>query len=60
MWAGGEEEPKVLTWALLAAAKASATRTWVPGSRDRRRQGEEPVKSIYLTCPPPACLYLFA
>lgn len=65
MWAGGEalgeEEPKVLTGSLLGAAKASATRTRMPPppGGGRRGQVEEPVKSFYLTCPPPACFYLF-
>ena len=30
-----------------------------PPGGGRRGQVEEPVKSFYLTCPPPACFYLF-
>lgn len=65
MWAGGEasreEKPKVLAWVQLAATKASAIRTGMPGGRGKwRGKGEEDIKSIYLTCPPPTCLYLFA
>lgn len=43
MWAGaevsGEEEQKVLAWALLAAVKASATQTRMPRGEERTRRG---------------------
>lgn len=44
MWAGGEalgeEEPKVLARALLVAAKATTTRTGMPGGGNRGEGSE--------------------
>lgn len=57
--ASGEEEQKVLARALLAAVKAS-DHPDQDGPGAERGQKRSPKKSIYLTCPPLSCLYLFA
>lgn len=56
----GEGGTEGLVWALLTGARAGHPCRDGQGWREERGRKEESIKSLYLTCPPPTFLYLFA